>query len=272
MNRMLERTESRSLKGRFPFRLGTTSYIKPADIVPNVMRLADRVDDIEIVLFEGENPRSLPGEETVRHLRTVAGEKALTYTVHLPLKLRLGASDGSSRRGSVEKVLRIVSLMDPLGPLAYITHFEREPATNHLSRDLSRWKAALMRSVSDLLRAGVEPEMLCVETLSYPFELVEEIIFRCNLSVCLDVGHLMLNRRSAEAFLDRYLDRVRVVHLHGVVEGKDHCDIRSVASDFLSVLFSRLEADSRCRRVVTLEVFSETDLERSLTVMEKYLK
>ena len=38
-----------------PFRLGTTSYIIPADILPNVRYLADKVDDIELVLFEADD-------------------------------------------------------------------------------------------------------------------------------------------------------------------------------------------------------------------------
>ncbi|MCX7010033.1 MAG: hypothetical protein NTY53_22795 [Kiritimatiellaeota bacterium] len=36
------------------FRVGVTSYVYPADILPNVERLAGRVDDVELVLFESE--------------------------------------------------------------------------------------------------------------------------------------------------------------------------------------------------------------------------
>ena len=34
------------------FRIGATSYIIPADILPNVEYLAPQVDDVELVLFE----------------------------------------------------------------------------------------------------------------------------------------------------------------------------------------------------------------------------
>ena len=37
---------------KYPFRLGTTSYIIPADILPNVIYLSDQVQDIELILFE----------------------------------------------------------------------------------------------------------------------------------------------------------------------------------------------------------------------------
>ena len=66
----------------YPFRLGTTSYIIPDDILPNARFLADKVDDIELVLFEvDDGPNNLPTPQT--------------------LKLTIRASDpGSSATGS----------------------------------------------------------------------------------------------------------------------------------------------------------------------------
>ena len=57
-----------SLKNRFPFRLGTTSYIIPGELLPNVNFLADKVDDIELVLFESDEITNLPDAATVRAL------------------------------------------------------------------------------------------------------------------------------------------------------------------------------------------------------------
>jgi len=62
-----------SLKNRFPFRLGTTSYILPADLLMNVEFLADRVDDIELVLFESDDMTNLPDAATVRALERDGG-------------------------------------------------------------------------------------------------------------------------------------------------------------------------------------------------------
>ena len=42
----------------FPFRLGATSYILPADLVANAKFLAGKVDDIELVLFDLEEGQS----------------------------------------------------------------------------------------------------------------------------------------------------------------------------------------------------------------------
>src|SRR5262245_25369283 len=81
-----------NLEPSTPFRLGTTSYIIPDDILPNVRYLADKVQDVELVLFEvDDGPNNLPSSETVAELAALADAHDLTYTVHLPLDLRLGA-------------------------------------------------------------------------------------------------------------------------------------------------------------------------------------
>ena len=65
-------------------RLGTSSYIIPADIIPNVDYLKDKVDDIELVLFESKEASNIPGPDVIGELRRFADENNLTYTVHLP--------------------------------------------------------------------------------------------------------------------------------------------------------------------------------------------
>ncbi|NTW10257.1 MAG: sugar phosphate isomerase/epimerase, partial [Chlorobiaceae bacterium] len=59
-------------KQRFPFRFGTTSYIIPADIIPNVKFLKEKVDDIELVLFESDEYSNLPSEENIAELVSLA--------------------------------------------------------------------------------------------------------------------------------------------------------------------------------------------------------
>ena len=113
-----------SLKGAFPFRLGTTSYIIPADIIPNVKFLADKVDDIELVLFESDEMANIPSAEVVDELDVLAKENQLTYTVHLPLDIHTGHAVESERIRSVEKCLRIIERMAPLNPAAYVLHLD----------------------------------------------------------------------------------------------------------------------------------------------------
>ena len=268
----LQRTRKlKPLKHCFPFRLGTTSYIVPAGLAMNVRVLAPIVDDIELVLFESDEISNLPDRSLIRELKSMAGAHDLSYTVHLPLDTCLGADDSVERRRSVEKCLRVFSITQPLLPRAYILHFHGDRRGMHPSHDLARWQDALGRSVDDLLRGGIPPHLLCIETLDYPFELVEGIVLDFHLSICLDLGHILLYGHSFETSLDRYFHRCRVIHLHGVCEGIDHRDISFIHSRQLCLLLDRLNTESTVERVLTLEVFSEADLDRSLMIMERFL-
>ena len=116
------------LKGKFPFRLGATSYIIPDDIVPNVRFLADKVDDIELVLFESDELANIPSSDVVAELDSLARDNDLTYTIHLPLDIHTGHAEEPERRKSVEKCLRIIDRMAPLESGRLFTASERRPA------------------------------------------------------------------------------------------------------------------------------------------------
>ena len=83
-----------------PFRIGTTSYIIPADILPNVVYLAGKVDDVELVLFEVEEGGGNLPEAVASHWGRILGVVA-------PLAKRLG----------LDPVLTYFSL---LGPMVFI--------------------------------------------------------------------------------------------------------------------------------------------------------
>ena len=103
-----------------PFRLGTTSYIIPDDILPNARYLAGKVSDIELILFEvDDGPNNLPSHETIEGLKQVTREYDMTYTVHLPLDLKLG-DDGSERDLSLVKAKRVMDCVHELNPWAYV--------------------------------------------------------------------------------------------------------------------------------------------------------
>lgn len=258
-----------SLKGRFPFRVGTTSYIVPADILPNVRFLADKVDDVELVLFESDEISNLPSPETVRELDGIASDHDLTYTVHLPLDTYLGHADEDVRRRSVEKCLRIFDCARDLDPFAYIVHFHGERRGKTPTDDLPRWLENHRASMAELnAAAGGVP--LCIETLDYPFALLDDVVMRDGWPVCLDVGHLVHNGYDVAAHLDRYLRATRVVHLHGVLEGRDHRDLSGLEPVLLEDLFRRLCDEAPHERVLTMEIFGQEDFERSVEVLRRY--
>ncbi len=262
-----------SLKGRLPCRLGTTSYIVPAGILPNVRALAPRVDDIELVLFESDAVSNLPPPDVVLALAELAAGHALSYTVHLPMDLRLGASDERQRRAAVDAGIRLMTRMAPLKPFAWVVHFAIDGGSGArpitLDDDaLAAWRAALHRSVTELLAAGAMPRDLCVETLDYPFDYAAPIVEAHDLGVCLDLGHLLLGGFDVAAHLDRFWPRTRIVHISGLRDGRDHAALDRLDPHLIDALLARFRHDPGTERVLTMEVFSPQDFVASCNVME----
>lgn len=264
--------EPHQSRNRFPFRLGTTSYVFPSDLVANARALVSLVDDIELVLFEIEGNSNLPDPETIRALRSLARASGLSYTVHFPSGIRLGTADEGVRRKSVETCLRVFEETLPLEPAAYILHFEGDQRGPVPSGDMNRWLATLQHSLDKLLRAGLPSDSTCVESLDYPFELVEPIVMDRDLSICLDIGHLFFYGYPLAPYLDRYAERCRVFHLHGIEDGEDHRGIQSISESELLLFLQSFRGDAGNQKIVTLEVFNENDLMTSLELLNNAMK
>jgi sugar phosphate isomerase/epimerase len=249
-------------KGRYPFRIGTTSYIIPEDIIPNVRVLAPLVDDVELLIFESDEISNLPDDVVLAELRRIASEYDLSYTVHLPIDIRLGAEDESERLSSVQKCLRVMERMDGVSPFAYVLHFSNTSfvAMDEMSgAQWDLWLSQIDKSISDLVGAGVAAESLCIETLSYDFGRVFPIVEKHGLSICLDIGHIIMYGGSVEEYLERYLERTRIFHVHGIKSGKDHASLKYLDKGVLSVILDLLCREGERQRVMTVEVFSEAD-------------
>ncbi|TLU51735.1 MAG: sugar phosphate isomerase/epimerase [Chlorobium sp.] len=262
-------------KQRFPFRFGTTSYIIPADIIPNVEYLKDRVDDVELVLFESDEFSNLPSISDMQKLADIAIESSLTYSVHLPLDVYFGNHDKKERERSVSKCFRIIQLTRQLPKSAYVLHFEAGPGIdiNRFSDERkTQFMNALRDSVSMLLAGTNEaPSMFCVENLNYPFELVWPVVQESGLSVTLDVGHLEYYGFPTAQYLEKYFSKAKVLHMHGTLDGKDHNSLSFLKQETLDMVMNALMEKKDTERVITMEIFSQDDFESSCKVMQQFL-
>ncbi len=250
-------------------RLGTTSYIIPDNIIPNARYLADKVDDIQLVLFQSEDI-SLPTDDDVRILQEIAEGHDLTYSIHFPLDTVLGAEE-PFRSQSVEKHIEIINTTLPLSPSAYIVHFNGDDKAHHgetPSDDMDRWLENNRKSMKEILASvNVPAGDFCIETLSFPLSIVDGIIEDLELSVCLDIGHLIVNGYSVKEHLDSYLDRTKSIHLHGTSGANDHLDLSYLDPAIITLLLPRItERDLN----LIIEVFNEKDFLKSMKVLDEY--
>ena len=261
-----------SLKGRFPFRLGTSSYIIPADILSNLEYLKQKVDDVEILLFESDELSNIPTPQDVLAMKDIAEQHDLTYTIHMPLDIQLGSGDELQRQTSIDKCLRIFDRMAPLSPFGWIFHFHGDPGQpwETPSTQMDRWRAQHKKSLERLVQHLDEPRRICVETLTYDFSYIEDIVEFAPVSICMDVGHLILRDEDPFIFWQKWQERIRVFHLHGVTTKKvDHVDLRHLPEGFLTSFLNQISMKP-IERVLTLEVFNEPDFINSFLELQKW--
>lgn len=252
----------------YPFRFGTTSYIIPADILPNVRYLAGKVQDVELVLFEvDDGPGNLPGKAQIAELAGIAADHDLTYTVHLPLDLRL-ADDGSPRHASLMKARRVMDCTRGLDPWAYVLHLDgRSVQGGAAPGDLQRWQEQAVQSLKIIGEWTDGLEKLAIENLEgYPLDFYEPVFGRIAVSRTVDIGHLWLDGHDPVPYLRAALPDTRVIHIHGIA-GRDHRSLAHMPEEKLSgVLAELVRADYR--GVLTIEVFSEYDFLTSLETIK----
>lgn len=246
----------------YPWRLGATSCVLPADIMTNVRQLALLVDDVQLLFFESAAKSLLPQPLDVPALRDLAEEHGLTYTVHLPTDLGLGSAAQAERQEGVGEILRLMTRLAPLAPLSYDLHLVREPDLPDVV-----WLDNLAASLQELSGAlGKEKRLVGVENIEYPFGLVAPVVAEFGFSVCLDLGHLVHYGHDLEEGLG-LLPHARHLHYHGVRDGKDHQGLHDVKQ--ARMLGQRL-VDAGYDGVVTLEMYSLEKLKASLALLDSF--
>ncbi len=253
----------------YPFRLGTTSYIIPDDILPNVHYLAGKVRDIELILFEvDDGPNNLPSPEVIDELSRIASQNDLTYTVHLPLDLKLGEG-GSEQDQSLVKAKRVIDCTCRLDPWAYVLHLDGKSVRTLSDSDAIKcWQDQSVRALEIVSEWAGGAEKLAVENLeTYPLDFIQPVVDRIPVSRCVDIGHLWLDGHDPIPYLQSALPRTRVIHIHGMAE-RDHRSLACMPQEKVRAVWSEL-IRAKYDGVLTLEIFSEEDFISSLEVIEK---
>jgi len=267
----------KNYRGRFPFKLSTTSYIFPDEIVPNVVRLGPFFDEIELVFFESERPDSVLDPVQIDHLIELSRLHRLGFNIHLPLDLSLGDECDDVRTHGTSVTKTMIERTLPLNPSLYTLHLDfMNPPTPSLLRgkeeefvrekDVEAWRRRVSRSLKEILNNGIEANRISIETLAYPFEWIEDRVKEFGFSICLDIGHILTHGYDLRQYLKSYLPRTSIVHLHGVHKGSDHVGIEKLPGPDLNLILSALR---QYHGIVSIEVFSINELKSSLSLLEE---
>jgi sugar phosphate isomerase/epimerase len=192
----------------------------------------------------------------------------MTYTVHLPLDLKLG-EDGSERDQSLVKAKRVIDCTRGLDPWAYVLHLDGKAVRTSKDMELiRRWQEHSVRALEIVSEWAGGADKLAVENLeTYPLDFIQPVLDRIPVSRCVDVGHLWLDGHDPIPYLQSALPRTRVIHMHGIAE-RDHRSLSFMQQENVRAVWHEL-LRANYEGVLTLEIFSEEDFLSSLDVIGK---
>lgn len=246
-------------------RLGCTSYVYPAGLVPNVQRLAGLADDIELLVFEGADRAVLPTRAEISRLLEISGSAAaggrgFTYTVHLPLDINVCAEERDFREFSLDRAEEIMELAAPLRPRGFVLHL---PGGDEGG---DGWTCAAI-TAARRLRSRAE---IFIENLTYPFEKLEPVFEGSDAMLCLDIGHALAAGDDWKDILRRFAGRTAAVHLYArdpAGSGR-HLGLHKAPPGFVSEVLGAL-VSCGYGGVVTIELFSEEDFFISKDIVDR---
>jgi len=254
-----------TLKRQYPFRLGTTSFIHPADYVTNVQRLASLVDEIELLIFESQH---LPANEEIARLADLAHEHSISYNVHLPMDVDLAGETADVRRRSIDALANAIDRVAPLRPTTHTLHLAFDRSDASASR-LGDWQDLATASVTDLLKiCDIPARDISIETLDYDPRWLHPIVQRLDSAICVDVGHVIRYGFDLDPVLDLFADRTTILHLHGVAAGRDHLALTHLSSyhrDTIAGYLKKFEGSA------SIEVFDHQRLAASLAYFPRLM-
>lgn len=224
---------------------------------------------MELVLFEvDEEQNNLPAAEEVQELCALAEGYDFSYTVHLPLDLRLGAA-GAEQELSIQKALCTIAATRLLEPKAFILHLDgRELRGGATEEALGRWKEQAKMALEILAGESGGKHRLAVENLeNYPPGFWERALPGLPAGRCLDIGHLWLEGTNPLPVLEQAWAQISVIHLHGVKE-RDHASLEYSPPEQLDALL-KLLVQGGYPGVLTMEVFGLADFEGSLRAVQE---
>ncbi len=256
-----------SYKNRFAFSLATTSFIYPDHILPNVLMLAPFLDEIELLLFESAPAENLPRPDEIRELHDLCLDMDTTCNIHLPIDVSITEPDKEKRSTALNQIAQAIKCVESLAPSTWTLHLPYVGAvTDNIS--LQTWQDRAAAAVKTLLRiTGIAPRRISVETLDYPPLWLEPVAEALDLSVCLDIGHLMEYGFDIAETFKRFKDRISILHLYGGVEaGRGHVGLDRLPGAHVPAVKDVL---SRFTGTVSLEVFSYEDLKSSLAALKQ---
>jgi len=250
----------------YDFQLGTTSYIYPFpddNLIANVKSLKDHFDKIQLLFFGKEYLDDVMNKKIISQLIEIRNSSDINFSVHLPLDLNL-MSINCDLEKNISIIKFIMKSCEALNIKEYILHLEIGENFKYKNVECNDLSLHQFEKVLKVLKQELSDnkDLILLENNDYDLTFFKDIIIDYNFSICMDVGHLEIYNFSFKNFLDIFGNRIKEIHFHGSLNGKDHQSAEFLKySNFESELFAFLK---NYKESLIIEVFNEKNLVSSL--------
>ena len=246
------------------------------NLLENAYLLAGMVDHVEIVLFYTPTLDNFPSVGEVKALKKLKADEDMSFSVHLPAFLEIASRVRRKREKSVQMAIDLINAMDELKPMYHILHIPVTPPTltpvpgryltiEHQDKFIDWTKRAI--EGLETIQSRIDPNnKILVENINYSPIFLESFWKLGLCGFCLDMGHLMLGRESVSGVTRQFMSVIRELHLHGVKGHEEHLSLAVLPEARVSK-WVKLLVEASYGGVVNLEVFSEGDLEASISML-----
>ncbi len=206
--------------------LNPASIIDPVKYVKHALKSGFK--NFEITYDINTMVPGIFDEPKMAELKALKDKYNISYSVHLPLwSVELACPHPYIRNAGVNLTIDAIRTMEILEPEIYVLHATGTLAAEFLRMDLPPFfdgflarhmlKYSIEAIEQILTSTGISPRKIAIECIEFPFELMDDMIKRMDLGVCLDVGHILAGfsgKISIERFIDKYFGRITEIHLH----------------------------------------------------------
>ena len=270
-----------TLLNNMPYKIGASSMVFGHDMVENARLLAQIVNHVEIILFHTSTLNNIPGREEIRRLNEIRQQYAITYSVHLPASLEIGALCAQRRKDSVCLASEICLQTAELNPVYYILHIPFSPPTlvpvpglyfrSGDSEQWDQWTKRSLESLASVQEVIPQSATLLIENINYSPYFLKPFIKNNFCELCLDFGHLILGGEPVTDILEDNFSVIREIHIHGVNGYHDHLCVSELPEPMLRRCLQYLDS-KQFSGIVNLEVFTPDHLNGSIAVLLKTLE
>jgi len=267
--------------------LNPASIIDPVKYVKHALKSGFK--NFEITYDINTMVPGIFDEIKMRELKELKDKHNLSYSVHLPLwSVELACPHPYIRNAGVNLTIDAINTMEALEPEVYVLHatgalvaeflrMELPPFVDgFLARHMLKFSVEAIEQI--LASTGISSRKIAIECIEFPFELMDDMIRRMDLSICLDVGHILAGfsgKISIERFVDKYFDRISEIHLHDAYKRQngekydvaDHLPLGHGSLDYVW-LIGELYARGYDKRII-FELGLKESLE-SMKVLSEY--